>query len=279
VTDPLDELFQVMPQDFVARRDELAKQLRKEGDRPAAAEVKKLRRPTASVWALNQLAHRHPDEVAELLAAGADLPAAQDALLAGDQERFRSALAQHRQLVSQLTALAVAMVEEHDVSATDQRQDISADLQAASTIPEAAEPFRQGRLPDRPSTLGEPVTGLPGGGSVVAPSTGRSTRSGGTRPSLSLVPDRDDEEPPPPPEDPKEAAARRRTLARADARVSAAEQALVSARDEQQQASQEVEDLEAELARARERLDAASERLEAMEDELADARAARNALD
>ena len=67
MADPLDELFTAVPTEFVARRDELVKQLRAERRRDEANEIKRLRRPTASVWALNQLAREHPDEVAELL--------------------------------------------------------------------------------------------------------------------------------------------------------------------------------------------------------------------
>src|SRR4051812_17139068 len=56
----IDELYTVDPSEFVARRNALAKELRAAGDRDAAAEVSKLRRPTVVAAALNQLARRNP---------------------------------------------------------------------------------------------------------------------------------------------------------------------------------------------------------------------------
>lgn len=66
----VDALFEVEPTEFVRARDELAGRLRSEGRREEAEEVRRLRRPTIVVWALNQVARHHAKEVAALLEAG-----------------------------------------------------------------------------------------------------------------------------------------------------------------------------------------------------------------
>src|SRR4051812_44776528 len=55
----VDDLFALDPSEFTAARDRLVAELREAGDKGAAAEVKALRRPTVTAWALNQLARRH----------------------------------------------------------------------------------------------------------------------------------------------------------------------------------------------------------------------------
>lgn len=289
--DPVDELFTVAPADFVARRNQLAKALRAERRRDEAKEVAALRRPTAPLWALNQLARRHPDDVADLLDAGADLPAAQDALLAGDQDRFREAVTRHRQLVSRLATVGARLVEEAGVSATDQRQDIAAELRDASTIPEAAEPFRHGRLALAPAELGEPVTGLPGGGHAVprAEATraqpgpaGRGTDEAAAdepgpeeavadEPAAGTEGEQAERQQAEREEAERAQAERERAQADAEARVAEAEVAAGAARDEHRALAAAVADLEADLERARRRLQAAAERLGDAEDDLADA--------
>ncbi|MDQ4005357.1 MAG: hypothetical protein M3135_03525, partial [Actinomycetota bacterium] len=65
-----DELYDLRPEEFTAARDGLVRSLKDAGDGDAAAEVKKLRRPTVVAWALNQLVRRHRRRVEELIAAG-----------------------------------------------------------------------------------------------------------------------------------------------------------------------------------------------------------------
>ncbi|MDQ3146055.1 MAG: hypothetical protein M3R01_03825, partial [Actinomycetota bacterium] len=76
-------LYELAPEEFVAAREALAKELVAEGDRAAAKEVRALRRPTVVAWAANQLVRRHPQAVESLLAAGGQLRAAQEGALGG----------------------------------------------------------------------------------------------------------------------------------------------------------------------------------------------------
>jgi hypothetical protein len=142
-------------------------------------------------------------------------------------------------------------------AATDQRQDIATELQAASTIAEAAEPFRLGRLTTRPAELGEPATGLPDGpgpgdrstaddpGDADRPAV--ATADGGPAERDRTAPERAERE------------AAERARADALARVAAAEAAVRRAEDRHRALSDEVAALEAELDRARERLREATE--------------------
>ena len=62
MNDRLRDLFAVPPAEFTTARDALAKELRAQGRDAEAKEVTSLRRPTAPVWAVNQLARRSPAE-------------------------------------------------------------------------------------------------------------------------------------------------------------------------------------------------------------------------
>src|SRR5689334_4451410 len=105
--DPIDRLYGLPLQEFTAARDALVKELRSEGEKERAAEVKKLAKPTRAAWAVNQLARSHPDEVRALVDAGAALSGAQEALLGGaDPAVLRSAAEAARALVDALAAQA-----------------------------------------------------------------------------------------------------------------------------------------------------------------------------
>jgi hypothetical protein len=67
--DPLAELLGGTLDDFVRARDAKAKELAAAGDAEKAKEVKALRRPTVSAWAVNRLAHEGGDELDALFEA------------------------------------------------------------------------------------------------------------------------------------------------------------------------------------------------------------------
>src|SRR5262245_30556371 len=64
---PLTALFRVTPEEFIARRNQLAAELRRAGKPTEATAVAKLPRPTPAVWAVNQVAHRDRAAVDRLL--------------------------------------------------------------------------------------------------------------------------------------------------------------------------------------------------------------------
>ncbi len=100
MTDRLRDLFGVPPGEFVAARDALAKELRAGGREAEAKEVASLRRPTAPVWAVNQLARRAPAEVEELLDSSERVQKAQLRGAGGDE--LRAAMAGQRAALAKL---------------------------------------------------------------------------------------------------------------------------------------------------------------------------------
>jgi hypothetical protein len=79
----VDELYAGDFDDFVARRNELAKGLRAEGDPEAADRVRALKKPSRGAWAVNRVSAGEPKLRDELLDAGAKLRKAQERLVSG----------------------------------------------------------------------------------------------------------------------------------------------------------------------------------------------------
>jgi hypothetical protein len=165
-------LFRVPPEGFIADRDALVQRLRAEGRDADASAVKSLRKPTALVWALNQLATREPDALGAVFEAGRDLRAAQQAALAGKPsgaEDLRVASTARRDAVARARDAAVAILDEAGTRGAGQADAIAAALEAASTDAEAGAALASGTLAKAPSAAGlgfgelPTMTALPGG--------------------------------------------------------------------------------------------------------------------
>ena len=153
----MDELYALDPNDFVAARNDLAKRLRKEGDKGRAAEVAKLRRPTPAAWAVNQLVRRHRADVEELVGLGEALRNAQDRALAGDEPGdLRQVGRARRDAVARLGELADRLLVERGGSPGAHAGEVAATLEAASLDAEAGAAVLEGRL----STELEPPSGF-----------------------------------------------------------------------------------------------------------------------
>ena len=68
-----DELYRLVPGEFIAARDESTKRARSHGDRQLAAQIRSLRRPTTPAWLANQLVREHPAEIEALRDLGREL--------------------------------------------------------------------------------------------------------------------------------------------------------------------------------------------------------------
>ena len=113
--DKLDELFLADFGAFVARRNELAKKLRAEGDSEGADRVRALKKPNRVAWAINQLSARHAGLRDELLGAGAALREAQERLVAGTGEGTEvRAAGEREQAAVRRTLDAVGSLAEKD---------------------------------------------------------------------------------------------------------------------------------------------------------------------
>ena len=154
----VDELFAAGPEEFIARRQALVKQLKAAGDRDGAAEVAALRRPTVAAWAVNQLARRHPDELGRLLALGQDLEEAHEGLLSGGRpDSAVTAGRRRREAVAALTDTAMGLLTESGRAADAHRDAIAGTLDAASLDPRSGAVVQAGRLTrelDPPSGFG-----------------------------------------------------------------------------------------------------------------------------
>jgi len=166
----IDGLFGLPPEEFIAARDQLARQLKAGGDAAGAKRVSALRRPTVAAWAVNQAARERPELVRELLEAGDRLHQAQRRALSGLRGGgLREAGAQRREAVDRLAAVAAEALERSGRSPDPHRDAISSTLQAASVDGEAAAALRDGTLSKElavPSGFGEA-----GGLALVQPLT------------------------------------------------------------------------------------------------------------
>ena len=142
----IDRLFAGAPDEFVSKRDALARRLRDEKRSEEAARIKALRRPTVAAWAVNLLLREHRAEVEDLLEAGAELRQAQRKALSGVRATgLREATDRRRRAVAALTRAAEEALEAsgHGAAATE---GVRATLEAASLDEDAAELVRSGRL-------------------------------------------------------------------------------------------------------------------------------------
>ena len=134
----VDELYRAPFDEFVARRDALAKSLRKDGRREQADEVKRLKKPALSAWALNQLPR---DAIDALLAAGAALRQARG----GDT--LRDATRDERAAVEDLASQATALLRQSGHPVTDKTAgEIRDTLHAAALDEDARAELSSGRL-------------------------------------------------------------------------------------------------------------------------------------
>src|SRR5689334_19726956 len=98
-----DELADVCPEDFVAARDALAKELKAAGQVADAAEVKKLRKPTVQAWIADQVRRHHDDAVDALRYASVAVADAQEAAITkGDRDALKAATTTRRDAIREL---------------------------------------------------------------------------------------------------------------------------------------------------------------------------------
>ena len=102
LADATAELYQGDPEQFMARRGELAAQARETGQAAVAKEISALRKPTRSAWVVNRLVRADPEVAARLAALSAELRGG-----GLDGGRIRELTAARAQLVDDLTRQAL----------------------------------------------------------------------------------------------------------------------------------------------------------------------------
>lgn len=139
-----DELYSLTPAEFIAVRDERARQARAEGQRDVAGAIKKLARPTASAWLVNQLSRDRPEQMNRLFEVGEALHEAQRTL-AG--ERLRELSADRRRAIADLLPEASRLAAQaRQAASAGVLAEVKATLEAAVADPEARAAVRTGRL-------------------------------------------------------------------------------------------------------------------------------------
>jgi hypothetical protein len=160
------ELYRSPHDAFVAERQRLARELKAAGDKPGAARLLKLGRPTLSAWAVNQLWWQARESFEQLLAAAARLRA-------GDQ----AGATDRRDAVAALKARAAALLVEggHAVNEATLRRvttTLSALAAAGGFDPEAPGTLAADRAPpgfDAAALGGAFGGGAPASAAVTAP--------------------------------------------------------------------------------------------------------------
>ena len=152
----LNRLYGLSREEFTSARNALVRDLRKAGRKDEAEEVRALKKPSVSAWAVNQLARQHPQEVAGLVKAGDALRKAQRDVLAGKKGAdVREASRSQHELADELVDAAREILEQAGAPATQTTaQRISATLRAASSDPAAAKLLRKGHLSEDVESVG-----------------------------------------------------------------------------------------------------------------------------
>ena len=144
VAEVADELYALPPAEFTAARDERARQVRAGGQRDEAAAIRKLARPTASAWLVNQLVRAAPDQLDRLAEVGEALGEAQRTL-AGD--RLRELSGERRQIISELLPRAAEIAGQAGQPASQVvLGEVRATLEAALADAGARAAVQSGRL-------------------------------------------------------------------------------------------------------------------------------------
>jgi hypothetical protein len=200
--DAADRLYSLPLEEFIAERDALAKKLRGEGRRDDADVVKALRKPTVTVWAVNQVMRTQRKAARSLLEA-ADRAAAKPS--------DRDALSAHRVALEELTTAAAGLLSGKGRALSDDALLRVRDaLHAGSLDRDLRDDFAAGRLTTEPAPVG------------FGALTGKPDPAPARRPARKAKP-----KPEPKPKQPSPAA--RKRVQRAETRVAKARAALADA--------------------------------------------------
>ena len=102
-----DELYGLVPGEFIAARDAAARAARDHADREVADQVKALRKPSVGAWLADKLVRDEPAELDALLDLGQAMRDARDAL---DGAKLRSMSRERHAIVRSLIARAAGSV-------------------------------------------------------------------------------------------------------------------------------------------------------------------------
>jgi hypothetical protein len=156
-----DSLYGLPLDEFTRARDELARQVRKEGDADRATEIKQLRKPSVPAWVVNQLARQRELDMQRLVKAGEQLAGAQVGAMRGEKgDAFLQARRDEQRALEALAAGAREILAEagRGEAALDR---VLATLRAGSLTADGRALLKSGRLTEELEPPGfEALTGL-----------------------------------------------------------------------------------------------------------------------
>jgi DNA repair exonuclease SbcCD ATPase subunit len=140
-----EELYAVLPAEFVTARDAKAKAVKADGDTDLAQQIKALRRPSAAAWLINLLSHSDEgfDPLSDLSQRLRDAQTHLDAPSMKELGRERN------RVVADLVERAVALARSADPQFRDSesvRDQVTSTLTAAVADPTAEAAVTSGRL-------------------------------------------------------------------------------------------------------------------------------------
>ena len=159
----LDELYRDHPEGFVARRNQLAKAMRAEGDREEADRIKTLRRPSVAAWLINRTALSSPEPLSEFAAASRGLEEAQTRALEGDDDAvadWRAAATREREANAAVVDAAAGLARDSGHSVNQRALELVGEtLRAAAGDADLRDRVMRGRVEREQSapTLGMPA--------------------------------------------------------------------------------------------------------------------------
>jgi hypothetical protein len=265
--------------DFIATRNELAKQLKADGDQLGSTRLKALRKPTVAAWLANLVARERPDELDDLLSLGDEFREATADL---DGERLRELTPKRHKLLDNLSKEAAKLSErEGQKVSADVGQKLRETLDAALVDPAAGEAVREGRLSSALRHVGFGVVDESGEPSNVTPLTDERRQRAQERRAKATAQEAAEAEETAAKESGAEKAKREKAEREQEEREAAekaqARQDLEDAVAAAEQAESTVEGLAGQLDQAREALADAQEAVHRIGDELDEARKAARA--
>lgn len=144
LTTAVDELYGVVPADFIAVRTRLVAEAKATGDPALAEELRSLRKPTVVAWLLNRVARREPEAVTALLRLGERMRTAQ---AKGDGATLAAARPERHEAIDGLVAAARRAAEESGTSFGAAASDgVGATAVAVLADPASGQALSSGRL-------------------------------------------------------------------------------------------------------------------------------------
>jgi hypothetical protein len=264
-TRALERLYAVAPNEFTRTRNTLVAELRKSRDADAAREVARLRRPSAALWAVNQLARHARGPLERFLEAVDRLRRTQLSDPRGAVEAMRAERAQLETLVERARQ---ALADAGYAASAEMRRRIGDTLLGAAADRRHADALVHGRLTEELHAPGfDALTGAPRlsvvqGGAAQRDGAATRSRAGGRERAARATTKARAEDQRARARDAKALAREQKALERA-AKAEARRREAEARRHEAEARAAEVAALQREAAAARERLAEVQSRLKA----------------